>query len=117
MNSGLSLLFRALLLLVSLLTSFFFLHKIKKAKVRMQDCIFWLLFSGVLIVLSLFPDVLSFFSNALQIQSPANFLFLVIIFLLLLHQFILTLRVSMLENKLNQLGRRYALDKNDEDVL
>ena len=112
MNSGLSLIFRLLLLFVSLGTAYFFLRKIRKSKVHIHDVIFWMMFSLILIFLSVFPDLLSFFSEILGIQSPANFLFLVIIFLLLIHQFSLTIRVSMLEEKLNHMGRTYALDKS-----
>lgn len=115
-QSGLSVLFRIILFVASVGTAFFFLRKIRKAKVQIHDVIFWLLFAGVLILLSIFPDILSFFSGLLGIQSPANFLFLVIIFLQLVHQFSLTIRISTLESKLNQLGRQYALDKTSEDV-
>lgn len=114
MSTGLSWLFRLLLLVMSLGTVLFFLRKVRKAKVQLRDTIFWLLFSGVLIILSLFPRLLSFFSGLLGIQSPANLLFLIIIFLLLLHQFMLTIRLSMVESKLNQLGRLYALDQKKQ---
>lgn len=114
-QEGLTVLFRFLLLAVSFGTVYFFLHKIRKAKIQIYDVVFWLMFSAILIILSVFPGILSFFSGLLGIQSPANFLFLVIIFLLLIHQFSLTTRISMLENKLNQLGRLYALDKMSTD--
>ena len=114
MNSGLSIAFRVLLIAVSIGTCAFFLRKIRKAKVQINDVIFWLLFSFALIVLSIFPGILNFFSNLLGIQSPANFLFLVIVFLLTVHQFALTLRISMVEYKLNKLGREYALDHLEE---
>ena len=114
-QEGLSVLFRILLLAGSIGTASFFLRKIRKAKIQIYDAIFWLMFSAILIVLSVFPEVLSFFSGWLGIQSPANFLFLVIIFLLLIHQFYLTIRISMLENKLNLLGRKYALDNVPTD--
>lgn len=114
-QSGLSVLFRIILFVASVGTAFFFLRKIRKSKVQIHDVVFWLLFAGVLILLSIFPEILSFFSGLLGIQSPANFLFLVIIFLQLVHQFSLTIRVSTLESKLNQLGRQYALDKIPAD--
>ena len=110
MSSGLSTIFRILLLTVSAGTTLFFLRKIRKAKVQIQDVIFWLLFSAALVMLSLFPGALGYFSELLGIMSPANFLFLVIIFLLMIHQFALTIRISMLEYKLNKMGREYALD-------
>lgn len=115
MNSGLSWVFRLLLLFVSLATSAFFLSKIRKAKAYINDVIFWMSFSMILVILSIFPRVLTVFSTLLGIQSPTNFLFLVVIFLLLVHQFSLTIRVSALEEKTNKLGRCYALEKEKEE--
>lgn len=111
MQSGLSPLFRILLMVVSCGTVSFFLRQIRKTKVQIRDVVFWILFSGVLIILSIFPQILSVLSTFLGIQSPANLLFLVIIFLLLVHQFSLTIRLSATESKLNELGRKYALEK------
>lgn len=112
MNSGLSILFRVVLVLVSLCTTVYFLRKIRKSKVQIQDVLFWIIFSIVLLVLCVFPKIVSFFSDLLGVQSPVNLLFLVIIFLLMVHQFALTIKISMLEKKLYQLGREYALKMN-----
>lgn len=117
MNGELSAMFRILLTVVSIGTICFFLRKIQKAKVQIQDVLFWMLFSTILLVLCAFPEILSFFSVLLGVQSPANLLFLIIIFLLLIHQFNLTMKVSMLENKLYQLGRKIALEKAEKEIL
>ncbi|MBE6968555.1 MAG: DUF2304 domain-containing protein [Ruminococcaceae bacterium] len=109
-----SVLFRLLLMLVSFGTVAFFLRKIRKAKVQIQDVLFWLMFSAILLVLCIVPELLSYCSRILGVQSPANLLFLIIIFLLMIHQFSLTLKVSMLEKKLYQLGRKTALDEAEE---
>ena len=55
MQSGLSPLFRILLMVVSCGTVSFFLRQIRKTKVQIRDVVFWILFSGVLIILSIFP--------------------------------------------------------------
>ena len=47
---------RAILILASVLTCFWILRKIRKSQVRIEDSVFWLLFSLGLIVLSLFPS-------------------------------------------------------------
>lgn len=114
MSSGLSLLFRVVLMIVSLCTIFYFLRKIRKSKVQIQDVLFWILFSLVLLTLCIFPRCVSFFSDFLGVQSPVNLLFLVIIFLLMVHQFALTIKISMLENKLYHLGREYALKAQEQ---
>ena len=48
---------RAILILASVLTCFWILRKIRKSQVRIEDSVFWLLFSLGLIVLSLFPQL------------------------------------------------------------
>lgn len=110
-----SLLFRMLLIVGALSTALFFLLKIRKSQVQIEDTIFWLAFSSGLIVISLFPDILSFFAKILGVQSPVNFLYLVIIFLLLVRLFKLTLKVSMLESKLLRLTQEYSIRQSADN--
>ena len=75
-----TLFFRILLLIVAVLTGIWILRKIRKCKVRQEDAVFWICFSGVLIILGSFPEIAYWASDLLGIQSPANFIFLIIIF-------------------------------------
>ena len=104
-----TLLFRALLIFSSLGTIVYFLLKIRRSKVQIQDTIFWFFFSMMLLILSLVPGIMVLFAQFLGVQSAANLLFLVVTFVLLMRIFHLTLRVSMLESKLNHLGQALAL--------
>ena len=102
---------RLLLIISSLLTSLFFLKKIRLSKIKIEDAIFWLLFSILIILLSIFPGIISFAASILGIQSPVNFLFLLMLFILLIRVFTLTLKISMLELKLGKLVREIALEE------
>ena len=51
--------FRIILIVVSLLTTFYILKKIRQSKLQIEYAIFWILFAGVLIVFSLFPWLVS----------------------------------------------------------
>ena len=104
-----TLVFRGLLIAASLCTALYFLTMIRKAKVRIEDTVFWFLFSFAVIILSLFPGIVVFFAGLLGVQSPVNFLYLVMIFVLLIRVFKLTLKVSILEYNLNGLGQQIAL--------
>ena len=99
----------------SLLTFIFINRYIKKSRVRIEDTMFWLVFSAGLVVLGIFPQIPIIFSRWFKIESPANFVFLVIIFVLLVHQFFLTMKISQLEIKLRELVQAVAIENKKED--
>ena len=74
---------RFFLVIASLLTVIWILRKIRKMKVKMEDAIFWLVFSALIIVLAIFPEISYWLSKLLGIESPANLVFLFVICLLL----------------------------------
>lgn len=100
---------RILLLIAAIITAVWILHKIKKSKVKMESSIYWILFAGVLLILGLFPEVSYKLGDIFGIQSPANLIFLVIIFLLLEKIFTLSIVVSQLEEKITILSAEVAL--------
>lgn len=77
---------------------------------RIEDSIFWILLSGGLIIISIFPQIPAFFSRILGFISPSNFIFIAIIFLLILKVFMMSIHLSQLENKLHSLAQKYAVD-------
>ena len=104
---------RSLLILGSLLTMLFMLRRIRKAQIQIEDSIFWLLFCAVMLIISIWPGLIYRVSYALGFQSPMSMVYLLIIFILLIKQFFLTLRISQLDSKLRTLVQRIALDKTD----
>ena len=78
---------RILLIIVSILTVYFVLIKIRKAQLQIEDSIFWFLFSFSLLIVSVIPNFVITLSAKIGIESPANFVFLVIIFILLLKEY------------------------------
>ena len=85
---------RVFLVLGSISTAAFILKRIRQAKVQIEDCIFWLFFAAFLLLLSIFPEVASWVSRLLEFESPINLVYLLIIFVLLVHQFSMTVRIS-----------------------
>ena len=53
---------RILLILSSVLASCTVVRRIRKSKMQIDDAVFWVLFSLVLIVLAVFPHLLDFYS-------------------------------------------------------
>lgn len=99
----------------SILTFIFINSYIKKSRVRIEDTMFWMVFSAVLVVIGIFPQIPMFFSRLLNIESPANFVFLVIIFVLLVHQFFLSMKLSQTELKLRELIQTLAIENKDRN--
>lgn len=103
--------FRCILLIVTFLTSIYILNKVRKSSVKIQDCIFWIYFPIVLLIICCFPNIAVLASKMLGIGTAVNFVFLSIIFLLLLQVFLLSMKVSKLLSKVEELSEEYALDK------
>lgn len=109
-------LFRVVLVVVSVFTMAFILRKIRQAKVQIEAALFWVLISVVLVVFAVCPPVADACARLLGIYSTANFLFLLMIFILLIKVFSLTLQVSQLESKQRELVQKMALDQLERET-
>ena len=90
------------------------LSNIRKSNVKIEDSVFWIVFSLLLIIVSIFPEIVIWGASITGVQSPANFAFLIIIFLLLVKLFSLTIKVSKLESKLQTLAQNVAINNHKE---
>ncbi len=109
-------LFRVVLVIVSIGTLVNVLKRIRKAKLTIEDSIYWILLAMMFVVFALFPVVPDTLARLLGIYSTANFLFLFMIFLLLMRMFAMSMRISTLEDKLRKLVQDRALyDKEVRD--
>lgn len=105
---------RILLVIAALFTAFWILRTIRKHKVKMEHAIFWMIFSLILVVIAIFPGITYWLTNKLGVMSPANFVFLVVIFFLIAKIFTLSLVVSQLEDKIEVLSAETALISHEE---
>lgn len=103
---------RVLLFFAAIATGGWILYKIRKLQVKMQDAIFWVVFAAILFVLGIFPEACYWLTDKFGIMSPANLIFLVVIFLLLEKVFTLSIVVSQLEEKVSVLSSEVALRSN-----
>lgn len=104
-----SIVLRIVLFIVSVLTFMVIVKRIRNAKVQIETSLFWIVFAVAVMVLSVFPEIAVFSAALLGIQSPANFIFLFMIFILLIHQFFNSIKISQLENKLKELTQELAV--------
>lgn len=103
---------RLMLFVGSLFFTYYILLRIRKSRMQIEDSIFWILFSAVLIIVSVFPKLPQMAAQILGIQSPVNFVYLFIMFILLINQFAMTIKISHLETRQKQLIQQMALDNN-----
>lgn len=109
---------RILLLGASVLTAIWVLRRIRKNKVKQEDALFWILFAAMLALLGCFPKLSYVMSDALGIQSPANFIFLAVIAVLIEKLFTLSIQISFLESKIEIMAAELAIRcKNIEDSI
>ena len=106
---------RVALIVVSVLVVFFVLRRIRRAQLNIDDSIWWILFSLLLLLISIFPQIAVWASERMGIQSPANFVFLFMIFVVLAKLFGLSIELSVLKHRLNRLTQKIALDREEEE--
>lgn len=106
-----SVVLRVGLIVVSVLTLIFITRKVRNAQVRLEDSIFWFCVAGLLLILSIFPQIFFVISDFAGIISPANLVFLVFIFILLILGFNLSVHLSQTDTKLKELTQQLAIEK------
>lgn len=118
-----TLVFRCILIIVSLATFLGIVRKVRGAKVQIENSIFWIGFSILLLILSIFPSIAEAVAGMLGIYSMVNFIFLFVIFILLVRQFCDSIKISQLENKIKELTQEIAVrelrkkDSQSEEVV
>ena len=112
-----SLALRILLMIFSVGFVYFVLKRIHKDQLRIQDSIFWILLSVLVLILAFFPHIAIGMSRQLGIISPVNFVFLVFIFCAFIKIFSMAAKISNLEDKINKLSYEEAKRRMQEQEV
>jgi len=107
---------RILLIIASVIMIVAVVLKIRKAKFQIHDGLFWFLLSLLFLVLSIFPDLAIRLSELIGVESPANLVFLSILTLLLIKNFMMSLKISLLEFNLMKLTQRIVIDEKEDNI-
>lgn len=111
-----SLKLRLILIVASILYAYRTLKKIRDNQLRIEFVVFWVLFSFVIILMGVFPELFYAISAWLGFDAPISMVYLIIIFLLIQKTFQLTLNISKLTVIVNELTQKIALkEKNESD--
>ena len=106
---------RALLVVGALLALWIVCSRVKKSKILMEDAIFWTVLAFVLVLLAVFPQIAICVSHALGFMSASNFVYLVVMVLLLWKVFTNSSEISRLKAKVNELAQEFALARMEEE--
>lgn len=110
-----SLSLKIVMIIISMLTCFYIARKLRKSQMNINDTVFWIFFAVILVLLSVFPGIASWGSRLLGFQAPVNFVFVVVIFLLILRMFTMSIKISVLEDKLKNLTEEIGIRENMSD--
>lgn len=100
---------RGVLVMACLLECYYALHRIRKSQMQVGDSVFWIIMSGMLLLVSIFPGIAYSASGLLGIGAPVNFIFLAMIFILLYKVFSMSVRMSQLEYRIKSLVQQIAI--------
>ncbi len=108
-----SMMLRVLLICASLLASVTVIKRVRKAKLQIDDAVFWVLFSISLLLVAVFPRIIYVLAHVSGVQSPANLLYLLIIGVLIVKIFLMSIKISDLESKIKRLVQALVLDEEE----
>lgn len=89
-------------------------RQVKKEKLLIEDAVFWVVAAIILVIVAVFPDIAINLAYALGFMSASNFVYMVIIGLLLWKVFVCSSEISRLKVKINELAQEIALDHLEE---
>lgn len=106
---------RIVLLVGAVITFVLITRQIRKHRIQVEDAIFWVALSAVLLLLAIFPGIAYFFAKLFGFQAASNFVFCALIAILIVREFSSSAEISRLKHKVNQLVQELALAKKKTD--
>lgn len=103
------------LLIISVLFFIYITRSIRKSKVKLDFTYFWIIFSIFLIVISAFPVIITKMTRLLGVDLDIHFLLVLIIFLLIYKCFTLSIQLSRLQERFENLVQSIALKENEAE--
>ena len=104
-----------LLVILVLITLILVLRRVRTKKLLLQYTLSWLSLLFVLLIVSLFPNILEFFSHMFGIATPVNMVFFVGFCFALIIIFGLTQAVSKMSQQIKDLTQKVALMEKDKE--
>ncbi|MCI8469189.1 MAG: DUF2304 domain-containing protein [Eggerthellaceae bacterium] len=95
------------------LTLVFIILKVRKSEIKTSDTVFWFILVLCLLILAIFPQIAFWLADVFDVQSPANLVFLVMVAVLLIKEFLASVEIAKLRSKVTFLVQELALMEVD----
>ena len=105
---------RYFFIIASVITFLFVIKKIQKHGLDIDGVIAWILWTILLLVISIFPQIPIWISNKLGFMSSSNFIFCLFIFFLYIMLFNQNAQISKLKEKQNELIQKLSINEYQE---
>ena len=102
---------RILLIAGSLLTAGYVLRRVRKSRMRTEDSVFWFSFSLILVLMGLWPDLVTRIASWMGVMSAANLVFLIVIFFLIIKLFLMDQRISTLQRQATETAQAVSIQR------
>lgn len=93
---------------------FFVWRSVRGSRMQAETSFFWIAFSALLVLLGAFPQLIIGIAHAIGVESPVNFVFLCVIFLLILRIFSLDRKLDRVRNQMIRMTQQYAIEHREE---
>lgn len=100
-----------LLIAFSIFSLLILVRMVVRYRLELKYSLLWLLLSGILILLSIFPNIPYVFTYWLGFEKPVNFIFFVGVMLSMAIIFSLTISLSRISGKITSLSQEIGLLK------
>ena len=104
---------------ISILTIIYIIRKIRKHKLNIDDSIVWIIWSIILLILSIFPKISIFFAKQMGFQSTSNFILSLFEFVSYIMLFFQNIKISELKEKNKEIIQKTSIyvynQKNNEN--
>ena len=88
-------------------------YQVARRHIRVSDSVFWVVFSAVLLLIAIFPQIAFGLAQLVGIASPSNFVFAVAIGILIVIDIQSSSKISMLTDKLQDLASQVAMLRDE----
>lgn len=105
---------RYFFIIASVITFLFVIKKIQKHGLDIDGVIAWILWTILLLVISIFPQIPIWISNKLGFMSPSNFIFCLFIFFLYIMLFNQNAQIFKLKEKQKELIQKLSINEYQE---
>ena len=102
---------RIILLISAVVAVLYIIRKLRQSQLQLMEALYWIIVAFILLLLGVFPMAASVVAKWVGVDSPVNLVYLVMIFIVLLRCFLLSIRVSQMEDTIKDLIEQLAIRK------